>query len=76
MKIVDVWKQGSDVFVYCTGDEITSEFSCKAISTNGKTYAVSAFDVLTSLNGTVNAVLKLSDSSANEIQHGNFRIAN
>lgn len=76
MKIVDVWKQGSDVFVYCTGDGITSEFSCKAISTNGKTYAVSAFDVLTSISGTVNAVLKLGASSANDIPHGNFRIVN
>ena len=76
MKIVDVWNQNNDVFAYCIGDAINHNFSCKEISIDGATFAVAAFDILTALNGSISAVLKISGRSAKEIPHGQFNIVN
>lgn len=74
MRIVDVWKQGTDVLAYCIGDSIDAKFSCKEISANGNTYHVSAYDVLKSINGNISAVLKIDGVDVKEVPHGTFRI--
>ena len=74
MRIVDVWKQGTDVLAYCIGEGIDAKFSCKEISTNGNTYRVTAYDVLRSFSGKVSAVLKIGGVEVEDIPHGTFSI--
>ena len=74
MKIIDAWTQSKDVFAYCVGDGINANFSCKEISVDGKTYAVDGFDILTSLNGSVAAILKIGGNIGKDLPHGPFRI--
>ena len=74
MEIVDVWKQNNDTFAYCIGDGIDANFSCKKISSNGTSYNVDRFDVMTSITGNVGVVLKIAGNSGKELQNGPFQI--
>lgn len=76
MKIVDVWIQNNDTFAYCIGDGIDANFSCKKISSNGTSYNVEGFDVMTSISGNVGVVLKIAGNSGKELQNGPFQIVN
>ena len=74
MKIVDVWKQDDRILAYCTGPEINREFLCKEISVGGQQFSVAGIDILTSVSGTVNAVLQINVQNVTSVPLGDFEI--
>lgn len=74
MKIVNSWVQNTDIFAYCVGNGIDTNFTCKEISVNGTKYAVEGFDILTSLSGSVGAILKIGGKASKAIPLGSFQV--
>ena len=74
MRIVDTWKQDGNMFAYCVGENINTDFSCKKILSNKTEYDVKAVDVQVSFIGRISATLMLEEESFNKLQLGEFEI--
>lgn len=74
MRIIDTWKVNKNIFAYCVGENINTNFSCKKISLNGKMFDVEDVDIQISLAGNVSVTLMFNGEADKLIQPGDFKV--